>query len=183
MVYMVLWRNMQPIDKCTDFFYVGYTTHGTSGFTSHPKDKAVVALRTHVSRLGLDWVYLYTLIAGLILHGEAMSRMLPCTMSMAEVPLKCPGRTVQVLFTKEKCLGALVLFTCYQGLYFKEATKTIPSLPHVHCLGALKCSRVPFTEEKMPWCPCPFSKRSIQACFVVGYPNACIFFYSQSKMK
>ena len=54
MVYKVLWRNMLPIrpgtpgrtpslfDKCTGFFYMRYTTHGTNGFTSHPKDEAMV---------------------------------------------------------------------------------------------------------------------------------------------
>ncbi len=54
MIYKVLWRNMQPIkpgtpgrtpslfDKCTGFFFVRYTTHGTNGFTSHPKDEAIM---------------------------------------------------------------------------------------------------------------------------------------------
>ena len=27
-------------DKCTEFFYMRYTTHGINGFTSHPKDEA-----------------------------------------------------------------------------------------------------------------------------------------------
>ena len=52
MFYKVLWCNMQPtkpgtlgqtpslIDKYTGFFYVHYTTHGTNGFTSHPKDES-----------------------------------------------------------------------------------------------------------------------------------------------
>ena len=29
-------------DKCSGFFYVHYTTHGTYSFTSHPKDEAIV---------------------------------------------------------------------------------------------------------------------------------------------
>ena len=29
-------------DKCTGFFYVHYTTHGTYSFTSHPKDEAIM---------------------------------------------------------------------------------------------------------------------------------------------
>ena len=29
-------------DNCTGFFYVHYTTHETNGFTSHPKDEAMV---------------------------------------------------------------------------------------------------------------------------------------------
>ena len=29
-------------DKCTGFFYVYYTTHGTYSFTSHPKDEAIM---------------------------------------------------------------------------------------------------------------------------------------------
>ena len=28
--------------KCTGFFYVYYTTHGTYSFTSHPKDEAIM---------------------------------------------------------------------------------------------------------------------------------------------
>ena len=47
-------RNLQPTkpetpgetpslnDKCTGFFYVYYTTHGTYSFTSHPKDEAIM---------------------------------------------------------------------------------------------------------------------------------------------
>ncbi len=54
MVYEVLWHNMLPIkqgipgrtpslcDKCTGFFYVRHTTHGTNGFTFHPKDDAIM---------------------------------------------------------------------------------------------------------------------------------------------
>ncbi len=54
MVYKVLWHNMQPIkpgtpgrtpslfDKCTGFFYMHYTTHETNGFTSHPKEEAIM---------------------------------------------------------------------------------------------------------------------------------------------
>ena len=30
-------------DKCPEFFYVHYTTHGTYSFTSHPKDEAIMA--------------------------------------------------------------------------------------------------------------------------------------------
>ena len=53
MVYKVLWRNMQPIkpgtpgrtpslsNKWTGLFYV-LTTHTTNGFTSYPKDEAMV---------------------------------------------------------------------------------------------------------------------------------------------
>ena len=49
----VMRRNLQPTepetpgqtpslnDKCTGFFYVHYTTHGTFSFTSHPKDEAI----------------------------------------------------------------------------------------------------------------------------------------------
>ena len=29
-------------DKCTGFFYVHCTTHGTYSFTSHPKDEAIM---------------------------------------------------------------------------------------------------------------------------------------------
>ena len=29
-------------DKCSGFFYVHYTTHGTYNFTSHPKDEAIM---------------------------------------------------------------------------------------------------------------------------------------------
>ena len=42
-------------------------------------------------------------------------------------------------------------------------------MPPGHCLAALKCSSrnlqfmVPFTKEKIHWCPCPFWKQSIQA--------------------
>ncbi len=40
-------------NKCTGFFYAHYTTHGTNGFTSHPKDEAIMvkclALRTLMS--------------------------------------------------------------------------------------------------------------------------------------
>ena len=37
-VYKVLRGIKQPLlDKCTGFFYMRYTTHGTNGFTSHPK--------------------------------------------------------------------------------------------------------------------------------------------------
>ena len=32
-------------DKCTGFFYVHYTTHGTYSFTSHPKDEAIMVKR------------------------------------------------------------------------------------------------------------------------------------------
>ena len=47
-------RNLQPTkpetpgqtpslnDRCTGFFYVHYTTHGTYSFTSHPKDEAIM---------------------------------------------------------------------------------------------------------------------------------------------
>ena len=28
--------------SCTGFYYMHYTTHGTNGFTSHPKDEAMV---------------------------------------------------------------------------------------------------------------------------------------------
>ena len=52
-VYKVLRRIKQPhsgtpgrtpslFDKCTGFFYMRYTTHGTNGFTSHPKDESIV---------------------------------------------------------------------------------------------------------------------------------------------
>ena len=53
-VYKVMRRNLQPTkpetpgqtpslnDKCTGFFYVHYTTHGTYSFTSHPKDEAIM---------------------------------------------------------------------------------------------------------------------------------------------
>ena len=30
-------------DKCTVFFYMRYTTHGTTVFTSHPKEEAMVS--------------------------------------------------------------------------------------------------------------------------------------------
>ena len=58
-VYKVMRRNLQPTkpetpgqspsfnDKCTGFFYVHYTTHGTYSFTSHPKDE-VSCSRTQV---------------------------------------------------------------------------------------------------------------------------------------
>ena len=51
-VYKVLWCNLLPIkpgtpgrtpslsDKCTGFFFVCYTTHGTNGLMSNPKDEA-----------------------------------------------------------------------------------------------------------------------------------------------
>ena len=32
-------RTPSLFDKCTGFFYMPYTTHGTNGFTSHPKDE------------------------------------------------------------------------------------------------------------------------------------------------
>ena len=32
-------------DKCPEFFYVHYTTHGTYSFTSHPKDEAIMVLK------------------------------------------------------------------------------------------------------------------------------------------
>ena len=32
----------------------------------------------------------------------------------------------------------------------------VASMPPGHCLGTL--IEVPFTKEKMPWCPCPLSK-------------------------
>ena len=35
-------RTPSLFDKCTGFFYMRYTTHGTNGFTSHPKDEAMV---------------------------------------------------------------------------------------------------------------------------------------------
>ena len=53
-VYKVMRRNLQPTkpetlrqipslnDKCTGFFYVHYTTHGTYSFTSYPKDEAIM---------------------------------------------------------------------------------------------------------------------------------------------
>ncbi len=37
-----LGRTPSLYDKCTGFFYVRYTTHGTNGFTSHPKDEAIM---------------------------------------------------------------------------------------------------------------------------------------------
>ena len=49
-----------------------------------------------------------------------------------------------------------------QAWYFTEATKAITSMPFDHCLSALEIlqkkfshfpHRVPFTKEKMPWCP------------------------------
>ena len=55
----------------------------------------------------------------------------------------------------------------------RSQLKRLPACPPIHCLGALeKCSsrnlqfpqRVPFTKKTMPWCHCPFKKRSIQAC-------------------
>ena len=50
--------------------------------------------------------------------------------------------------------------------------RRLPPCPLVNALVPLKSSsrnvqfshRVPFTKEKMPWCPCPFKKQSIQAC-------------------
>ena len=51
-------------------------------------------------------------------------------------------------------------------------------MPPGHCLGAhqmlkyrkMKCPhRVLFTKLKMPWCPCPFQKWSIQACPLLHY--------------
>ena len=55
-----------------------------------------------------------------------------------------------------------------QAWYFTEATKAIASVPLVIALVPLKCSsrnlqfhhRVPFTKEKMPWCPCPFKNEA-----------------------
>ena len=55
-VYKLLWRIQQPqqgtpgrtpslFDKCTGFFYMRYTTHGTNGFTSHPKDEAIIMVK------------------------------------------------------------------------------------------------------------------------------------------
>ena len=56
MVYKVLCPNMLPIkpehrgkppslyDKCTWLFYVHYTTHRTYGFSSHPKDAAMMVV-------------------------------------------------------------------------------------------------------------------------------------------
>ena len=52
-VYKVLQRiqQLQPgtpgrapslFEKCTGFFNMRYTTHGTNGFMSHPKDEAMV---------------------------------------------------------------------------------------------------------------------------------------------
>ena len=48
-----------------------------------------------------------------------------------------------------------------------------------HCLGALEMfcrnlqfpHRVPFTKEKMPWCPCPFKNKAQALCFVITGPN------------
>ena len=67
---------------------------------------------------------------------------------------------------------------CRQVWYFMEEAKAIASMP----LWSLdrcpsKCSRrnwkfphrVPITKEKMPWCPCPFKKQSIEACVVAYY--------------
>ena len=61
-----------------------------------------------------------------------------------------------------------------QARYLTEATKAIASMPPGYCLGCpwndpvevynlLSGCRVPFTNEKMPWCPC-FRKQIIQAC-------------------
>ena len=58
MVYKVLWRNKLPIkpgtpgrtpflfQKCTGLFYMRYTTHRTSEFTSHPKAKQWLSVFT-----------------------------------------------------------------------------------------------------------------------------------------
>ena len=34
-------RTPYLFDKCTGFFCMHYTTHGTNGFMSHPKDEAM----------------------------------------------------------------------------------------------------------------------------------------------
>ena len=64
MVYKVPWRNILPIKPgtpgqilcsilCTGLFYVRYTTHGTNGFTSHPKDKQWLSVQ--LAKKCLDW--------------------------------------------------------------------------------------------------------------------------------
>ena len=64
----------------------------------------------------------------------------------------------------------LNLISLLQACYFTEATKAIDPMPPCHCLGALKMLQkliligprgigVPFTKEKMPWCPCPFKQK------------------------
>ena len=39
--------------KCAGLFYVRYTTHGTNGFTSHPKDKQWLSV--YLAKKCLDW--------------------------------------------------------------------------------------------------------------------------------
>ena len=72
------------------------------------------------------------------------------------------------------CLGALEMlqqkftFSSQGALYQGEnALVPLPPCPLVIALVPLKCSstnlqfhhRVPFTKEKMPWCPCPFKNK------------------------
>ena len=71
-------------------------------------------------------------------------------------------------------LSNFAWYTGLPGPILHGGNKAIASMPPGHCLCApLKCSsrnlqfphRVPFTEEKMPWCPCPFKNEALH----VGY--------------
>ena len=54
--------------------------------------------------------------------------------------------------------------------------KSIASMPPGHCLGALEMLHstvevyyflmMPFTKEKMPWCPCPFKNKAYRPATV-----------------
>ena len=77
MVYKVLRRIQQPqpgtpgctpslFDKCTEFFYMRYKTHGTNGFTSHPKLLGEVG-RDMESDQSLAWVFDFSVVTRL--HG------------------------------------------------------------------------------------------------------------------
>ena len=67
MVNRVLWRNVHPIkqgwqwrspslfNKCTGFFYVHNTTQLTNGFTSHPKDEALMVKYIALEHKFHDW--------------------------------------------------------------------------------------------------------------------------------
>ena len=57
------------------------------------------------------------------------------------------------------------MFSGRQACYFIEAMETIASMPLVIASVPLKCFQfplrvVPFTKEKMPWCPCPFKNEA-----------------------
>ena len=72
----------------------------------------------------------------------------------------------------------MMLFTNVAGLILHEGNKgDLPLCPLVISLVPLKCSsanlqfhhKVPFNKKKMPWCPCPFQKQSIQPLIWIIY--------------